>query len=464
MWKTRDWKKNPKKKWRRSLGIALVLLTIPAAMFSGAFCGINEIAYSQTFATGTMIDDIDFGGMSYDQASTLILAREQAKLDAIVIPLEYNGTRIELGALALGISTSTQQVLDKAYYYGKGGTLIENFDRTILPQSYTTQLCIDEDTLCDNISAFLRVYNIAPQDAKASLDTKSRTFSYTSEKSGIQADAEAVYEQVINKIKHEDFSTLNVNDGFAKTVYPEITTDELKHNTALIGQCITQASNYPDRNTNIRLMCEAVNGIILQPGEILSLNDLAGERTLEKGFTMAPSIIDGQLVDSVGGGICQLAGTLYNAALLANMEIVERVRHTWPSEYLPVGLDATLNWDNKDLKLRNISDHAMYFVADFSGLKVTVEIYGQPLPDGVEIEIENHIIKEIPAVSPVVVCTNNLPAGERRIRVKSRKGYEVEVYRHYVQNGEIICNELISYDYYRPVQGSVLIGTDDEIK
>ena len=452
------------KTWMQVLGIVVVALTIPSAVFLGAYFGMTAVAGSPAFAEGTAVNDIDIGGMDLDEARSVVLENEEAKATKIVIPLEYNGAHIDLNAADLGIGNNAEEVLAEAYAYDKNGALPQNFDNALSPQSYHTEQSIDGDTLKKSVAAFLAIHDIAPTDAKALLNTQNRQFTYVAEKSGMRADTDAVCALILDKIANEDYSLLIVSDDLVETLDADITGEELTHNTVLIGQCRTQAGSSEDRNTNIRLMCEAVDGQVLQPGEALSINDLVGERTLDKGFKMAPSIVDGQLVDDVGGGICQLAGTLYNAALLADMEIVERVHHTWPSDYLPIGLDATLNWDNKDLKIKNRSDYPLYIAASFSDYTVDVEIYGQPQPEGVEIEIENRIIKEIPAPSPEVIYTNNLRKGVTKTQVKSRKGYEVEIYRHYIRNGEILRSELISVDHFRTVQGTVLKGTDRVIK
>ena len=212
-------------------------------------------------------------------------------------------------------------------------------------------------------------------------------------------------------------------------------------------------------------MCEAVNGLKLEPDQQLSINELVGQRTAEKGFKEAAAIADGKrLVNELGGGICQLSGTLYNAALRANMEIVERVHHSFPSEYLPIGLDATLNWDDKDLIIKNTSEYPIYISAELDGKIVRVNLYGQPLPEGTEIEIVNNILKETDPGDPDIIETDEIPAGTRQLIQKEHKGYDVEVYRNYYKDGKLEKKELISKDHFSAIKAEILQGTNKVIK
>ncbi len=445
-------------------GIIATLIAISSMIFLGALAGMRRVAEAPVFAPKTVINGVDIGVMSFEEGRAQILDFENEQFNQIKICLVYNGVKASFDASELGISTNAEQALTVAYRRNKTGQIAGDFNQYQEAYQTETSIRIDDFRLRHTIQAFLDANNVPAQDASASFDVASRKLLFTHEKNGISADANAVCELVKTKILKNDYSPLELKGKLVYKTYAKTTEAMLRKNTILIGQCSTIASNNMDRNANIQLMCDAIDGLAILPGETLSLNALVGQRTEGKGFRPAPSIIDGQLVNDIGGGICQLAGTLYNAALYANMEIVERVHHTWPSEYLPVGLDATLNWNNKDLKIKNNSNYPIYISAEFKNLVVKVELFGQPPPEGVEIDIETMIIKEIEAPAPDFVYTNKLPAGERRVKIASRKGYEVSVYRHYLKNGEIVMSEEISYDHFRAMRGTVYLGTDEIIK
>lgn len=452
------------KAWTHTFGIVIAAAAVPATLLLGALGGMQKVIEAPSFALGTTINGIDISRLSLEEGGDLVLASENSRLNDISIKLIYNGAEASFGAKELGVSGNSNQILETAYMRNKTGAFGDDFDRSLQPLSMQSNISICDAQLEECIGSFLESNNLSATNAIAAFDAQSQTFTYTAAKNGLTANADAVFQLVKSKILEKNYEPLKLTEDLIQTEYPKVTEAMLRKNTVLISNCTTLASMNNNRNTNIRLMCEAVNGIVLMPGEILSLNELVGKRTLEKGFQPAPSIVDGQLVDDIGGGICQLAGTLYTAALYADMEIVERVHHTWPSEYLPVGLDATLNWNNKDLKIKNRSDYPVYIAATFENLAVDVNIYGQEPSDGIEIDLENVIVQEIEAPKAEIIYTDALPAGEVRTKASSRKGYEVIVYRHYLKEGEIVASDLISHDHFRPVRGTILKGTDEIIK
>lgn len=149
----------------------------------------------------------------------------------------------------------------------------------------------------------------------------------------------------------------------------------------VLGYCETPHGNNENRNHNLRLACAAINGLVLQPGEEFSYNETLGERTTANGYKPAPAYSGTNLVDSPGGGICQVSSTLYLASVYAEMTIVERVNHGYPVSYIPLGMDATVNWGFTDLKMRNDSDLPIKILAEESDSKVKVTVLGTELRD-----------------------------------------------------------------------------------
>lgn len=132
----------------------------------------------------------------------------------------------------------------------------------------------------------------------------------------------------------------------------------------ILGFCQTPHSTNEKRTTNLQLACAALNGVVLQPGETLSYNATLGKRTEEAGYLPAPAYSGKVLVDSIGGGICQVSSTLYLCSLYAEMETVDRVSHGYPVAYIPIGLDATVSWGKPDLKIKNPTDLPVKIIAE----------------------------------------------------------------------------------------------------
>ena len=160
-----------------------------------------------------------------------------------------------------------------------------------------------------------------------------------------------------------------------------------------LGYCKTEYTDNENRNENLRLACSKLNGLILQPGETLSYNETLGKRTKEAGYKPAPAYSGTELVDEVGGGICQVSSTLYLSSLFAELTIVERKNHGFPASYIPLGLDATVNWGTTDLKIRNDYELPVKILAEVSDGYVKVRIMGVDLRDyyvKMEYRVDDH--------------------------------------------------------------------------
>lgn len=145
----------------------------------------------------------------------------------------------------------------------------------------------------------------------------------------------------------------------------------------ILGSCETPHNNNENRNTNLRLVCQILDGFILQPGEEFSYNAVIGERTAERGFKAAPAYSGDRLIQDIGGGVCQGSSTLYNCALLADLEVTDRVCHGFTVNYLPIGLDAAVNWNtDTDLKFINNTHFPIMFKAEVSDGYMKMKMLG----------------------------------------------------------------------------------------
>lgn len=211
----------------------------------------------------------------------------------------------------------------------------------------------------------LQTVSIAPVDAR--MDQTAKTpipGAY-----GLSYDAEALAALLSDAAAGQ---TVRVT---LEPVAPEVTELETCFQDVL-GFCQTPHGNNEKRNTNLALACQALNGVVLQPGQTLSYNETLGRRTKEAGYQEAPAYSGTDLVDSLGGGICQVSSTLYLSALYAELEIVDRVSHGYPATYMPVGLDATVSWGAPDLKIKNNGEYPIKLIAEVRDGFVRVWIMG----------------------------------------------------------------------------------------
>ena len=177
-------------------------------------------------------------------------------------------------------------------------------------------------------------------------------------------------------------------------IIPEVMEDNVFFRDVL-GSCETPHTKDEDRNTNLKLACEALNGMVLNPGDEFSYNDALGERTKEKGYMPAPSYSGEDTVDTYGGGICQVSSTLYYCTLIADMEIVFRVCHGFAPTYIDLGMDATVSWGNPDFKFKNTSNFPIRIDAEVSDGMVKIKLMGTDEKD-YYVKMENEITNTIP--------------------------------------------------------------------
>jgi vancomycin resistance protein YoaR len=201
-----------------------------------------------------------------------------------------------------------------------------------------------------------------------------------------------------------------------------------------------------DRVHNIKLAATLLDNYFLAPGEVLSLNAFFGDTTAEKGYREAPIIVGNRLVPGFGGGLCQISSTLYNAALLANLEVIERHHHQLTVPYIDPGRDATIAYNMRDLKLRNNKEHYILISPRVEDDTLTFSFFGGQMKERVEINTKILATFE----SPTEYQTNpELPPGKKEI-IEGVPGYRVEVWKLVYEGKELKSKEKISDDNYLP--------------
>lgn len=238
---------------------------------------------------------------------------------------------------------------------------------------------------------------------------------------------------------------------------------EKKEETApkaeLMSEFETEFETDVNRDINLKLACSKLNGMQIEPGGTLSFLEVAGPITKEEGYVDGPVVVDGtKLGSGVGGGICQVSTTLYNAALKANMGIQERTRHSFPMNYVSVGLDASVSSPDVDLKIQNTTEEAVYIFASVENNRVNIKLYGKKAKENSEIRINSLVKQEIKPAGEEIQLDASLNPGERNVIQEERTGYEVEVYREYYEEGKLVNKELVSEDTYPAIQRIVIEG------
>lgn len=246
-----------------------------------------------------------------------------------------------------------------------------------------------------------------------------------------------------------------------KITYPNVTTNQIGNEAFpdLLSQFSTSftSSGY-NRSNNIILSSAKLNGLVLMPGEEFSYNQAVGQRTRAAGFREAGAYSNGKVVQEVGGGICQVSSTLYNAVLYANLEIVERTNHYFNPGYVKAGLDATVSWGGPDFRFRNNRNYPIRIVTDTSGKKLKVYIYGLKTDDDCTVVLDPRYISSVP-YKTTYQNDASLATGETRVVSSGSNGCKTATYKYvYDKNGTLISSECISRDTYSPHKKVVAVG------
>jgi len=237
--------------------------------------------------------------------------------------------------------------------------------------------------------------------------------------------------------------------GFSQAKAMQITTR--------IGTYTTSVAGTANRLTNVGLGSSLLNNSLIAPGKVFSVNATTGERTAAKGFKMAPTIINGKLGDSVGGGMCQVSTTVFNAAFEAGLQIVERHNHELYISHYPLGRDATVSYGSYDLKFRNDTPHWILLKTVFTGWSLTVSLYSSPLRRRVVASTSNWY-----GFTPFTVHKQNdptQPKGQTKIDTPGVSGMSIDCYRKvYDSSGKLLWNDDFK-SVYSMVPEVLLVGT-----
>lgn len=246
-----------------------------------------------------------------------------------------------------------------------------------------------------------------------------------------------------------------------KILYPNVTTNQIG-NEAFPEQLSKFSTSFSSsgygRSTNIFLAAQKLNEVVIMPGETFSFNQTVGKRTKEAGFQEATAYSNGQVVQEVGGGICQVSSTLYNAVLYANLEIVERFNHGFKPSYVKPGLDATVSWGGPDFKFKNNRNYPVRIKTDTSGKILRIYIYGLKTDDDCSVKLEAQYISNVP-YKTIYQKDSSLESGESRVIQSGSNGCKTVTYKYlYNSKGILISSECISRDTYNPHNKIIAVG------
>ncbi len=406
---------------------------------------------------GIFVDGISLGGLTREQAAEKLKQSNLERAGKVGVALTWDEDSVVFTSDEIATSFNTDEILDKAWLEGRSGENRDRYEYVLglvdNPIQFETQMDIDPSYIEPKVKAVALFRQRDPGEASVQFDPDPTTegsqwFSYQEPQKGITTDPDALWVTVEKELEQNSFAKVEIP---RQEVEPTTTIEDLKSMTQLVVQFKSHMVRNSNREHNVRLACSMINGTVLMPGEIFSMNETTGKRTVEAGFKSANVIVGGnRLEPGIAGGVCQVSGTLFNAAVRADLEIVERHHHSFELSYLTRGRDATVNYGTADLRFKNTSDYPIYISMYTIDRDVYAEIYGMPLKDGMEVKLYVKTTQTIRPGPTIYVADSSVPYGTTET-YGARTGIKCTTYKDYYDaDGKLVDRVELHRDYYRP--------------
>jgi vancomycin resistance protein YoaR len=401
------------------------------------------------------IEDIDVSDLTKYEAEIKVekFINNHSKIKFLSNDKIYN-----LDIKDVGVVYKIKESVEESYNIGRNKNIISNISAKINlkyrePITVEIEKTYDEDKLNKYINSIQE--DIKKEPINATIKLENYDLIYEKEQRGVKLDTNEFKNIIINKIKNIDC----YNEAKVPTIdiKPKYIYDDLSKINTVLGTYETyfNPKKY-NRVNNIKVGVNATNNIVLNPSEEFSFNSYVEVKEVQDKFKNAPVIINGELKEGLGGGICQVSSTLYNAALYAGLEITNVKNHSIPSPYVSKGRDATISTGGIDLKFKNSFRKPIFINQQVYEDRIVSTIYGDEEYKK-DIEIVTELVKSVPH-EVKVKSSDKLYEGEKNISQKGRNGYKVNTFRIYKGNGEVI-KELIRENYYPPIDKIIIYGT-----
>lgn len=419
--------------------------------------------------SGIYVNDINLSGMTIEEARQTIEAYVDSYKDTEITLHAVDEGTIVATASELGLKWGNEEILEEAASFGRDGDILQCYkelkDLEYTNKIYEVGFDFDKSKIKTLIEENAGQYN---QEAVNATLTKTESgFQVTEGQSGIVVDTaasvEAVYDYLLNDWNGEGCDI----DLIVSVDEPAGTAEDLAKVKDVLGTFTTSYSTSGgSRSANVANGCSLINGTTLYPGEEFSTYEAVAPFSESNGYYMAGSYLNGQVVDSLGGGICQVSTTLYNAVLLSELEVTERYNHSMIVTYVDPSADAAIaESSGKDFKFVNNTEFPVYIEGTTTPDKqITFTIYGVETRDSDrEVSYESVVLERINPDTEVIYTDASRPVGYCSVQ-SAHIGYKAQLWKVVRENGVEVSREQINSSSYMkaPRTATVGIATEDE--
>ena len=427
----------------------------------------EEVFGEQTIiAEGISVGNVYVGGMTVAEARTLLEETYDETRNATITVL-WDGVSIESSLKQLGLTWGLDEVLETAAKMGHRGSLIQRYKDQKDLRTGLLHLEIVNYLDPGSVAAFVEDEVAWEYDIKAVSATLERTgssFSVTPHQTGRVTDqpatAAAIQEAFLNSSGEAHITV----EAVIEDSQPKFTTESLSAVQNVLGKATTQyrgdTAERTDRCTNVEVATEYINGTLLAPGESVSTSDLMKERIYDNGYRTGGQFVNNQVEDAIGGGVCQVSSTLYNALLKAEMQIDVRRPHSMLVPYVDPSKDAAIATGSKDLVFTNNQEYPVYLAGYTDGYYVTFEIYGKETRPANRKVVYESIVDSRIVSETKYVDDPSLPAGTYSAQ-EGKNSDEVVSHLEKVVfiDGVETERETMDSDHYQPSFATIRRGT-----
>ena len=427
-------------------------------------------ASSLTIKEGVFADQDPLAGMTAEEADAMIREKIARMGNSQVTLIAAGGHEITVTADALGIEWANPELVQEASKLGTEGNVIQRYkamkDLQFENKTFEVQLEFDVGAINDVLVEQCTKYDQKPLDA--SLERVDGVFQITEGQVGYELDVESSIDVIYDYLEHSwDGKDCRIQLTVAEE-HPRGTAADLAEVTDLLGSYTTDYStSNSNRSGNVANGCSKINGTLLYPGEEFSATKTVSPFTAANGYSMAGAYLNGKVVQSMGGGICQVSSTLYNAVLLAELTVTDRSPHSMVVTYVDYSADAAIAEDaGKDFKFINNTDYPIYIEGYTKKKKITFNIYGKETrPADRTVSYESEILEKNEPTIDLITADPSKPLGYVTSEA-AHIGYKARLWKIVKEGGKEVSREIVNTSKYNVSPRSAVVGvaTDEAWK
>lgn len=440
-------------------GCYALLLAVMTLMFGMT----AQAKTNDTIKSGIYADSVDLSSKTSAEAEAAIDAYVEELKSVEITLLAADNNEVKTTAGDLGITWSNRELVSEALELGTQGNIIERYkmlkDLEHDKYIFTIEFEFDIEAINNILTEEATKFN--QEAVNASLKRENGVFTVVDGQTGYVVDVETsidlVYDYMTNEWDHQACSIpldIIVDE-------PIGSAEELAMVTDVLGTFTTSyKTSGASRSANVQNGCSLINGITLYPGEEFSTYETVSPFSEANGYYMAGSYLNGKVVDSLGGGICQVSTTLYNAVLRAELDVTERHNHSMIVSYVDPSADAAIAESaGKDFRFVNNTDYPIYIEGYTENKKITFTIYGKETRDaGREVRYESKVLEVTNPPADQIYADASQPIGYI-ITESAHIGYKAQLWKVVTENGVEVSREQVNSSSYKMVPRSATVGT-----